>query len=490
MSVTVCMSCHRKQVRINELEDELVRLKHKLRYQERTAKEGPFKSSTPSSKVPVKANSLADRQAKTGGGTAGHEGHGRSSLTAAAADRDELVSVEPLCPHCLGATASKGSKDRTVIDYDRGRMSNTLYHLESRRCPRCRKVYTARPSGVFARSRYGNGLLAQVAVEHYVHGRTLGQLEQQLGVGYGALVQAILAVRVRYGWGARKIRAYLLARSVSVPSIRTVTAVLQRHDQITDRVADAGPLQRFERSRSNDLWQLDFKGRIEVARRRVHPFSVLDDHSRYCLALRACGDLRMATAWKILWEVFGQVGLPEAILSDNAFGTRGVFSPGISWFESMLIRVGIAPIHGRPYHPQTQGKVERFHGTLERELWPNICRNDRDRFAVGLDEWRLVYNMIRPHEAIGDRPPVSRWLPGERKRPETLPEVTYPAGSVVRKVGQVGDVRWNAYRILVGRGLTGQFVRIEERDHDVAMHYAWKQIRCLAKCELKRDTML
>ena len=209
MSVPVCMSCHLKQVRINELEDELVGLKKKLRYQDRTAKEGPFKSSTPSSKLPVKANSLAERQAKTGGGKAGHEGHGRSSLTAEAADRDEVVSVEPLCPHCRGATESKGSKDRTVIDYDRGRVSNRLYHLESRRCPRCRKVYTARPLGVFARSRYGNGLLAQVAVEHYVHGRTLGQLEQQLGVGYGALVQAMhqLAQRLK-GVSERLIEDY------------------------------------------------------------------------------------------------------------------------------------------------------------------------------------------------------------------------------------------------------------------------------------------
>lgn len=184
--------------------------------------------------------------------------------------------------------------------------------------------------------------------------------------------EAILAVRDRYRWGARKIRAYLQVRSVPVPSIRTVTNVLNRHDRITPRRAACQDIQFFERPVPNDLWPLDFKGPIEAARRRMIPFSVLDDHSRYCLALQGCLDMTMATAWGILWDTFGQVGLPKAILCDNAFDTRGVRSPGISWFDSRLIRLGIAPIHGRPYHPQTQGKVESLHACMARELWPVI----------------------------------------------------------------------------------------------------------------------
>jgi len=85
------MECYKRQLRINELEDELSQAKAKLRYQERTAKEGPFKSSTPSSKIPIKLNTLSERQAKKGGGKLGHKGYGRSAMSPDQADRDEIV---------------------------------------------------------------------------------------------------------------------------------------------------------------------------------------------------------------------------------------------------------------------------------------------------------------------------------------------------------------------------------------------------------------
>ena len=187
----VCMECYNKQLRINELEEELAQTKAKLRYQERTAREGPFKSSTPSSKIPVKANTLPERQAKRGGGKKGHAGHGRSGVSKDEADREEIIGLDRLCPKCRDEMAYKGTQSRSVTDYERGQLSRISYELEVCRCSRCKKVYTAKPPGVFPRSHYGNGLLTHVAVEHYLFGRTLGQLEQQLGIGYGSLVQAM-----------------------------------------------------------------------------------------------------------------------------------------------------------------------------------------------------------------------------------------------------------------------------------------------------------
>jgi transposase len=187
----VCMECYKKQLRINELEEEVARLKGKLRYQERTAKEGRFKSSTPSSKIPVKPNSLPERQAKKGGAKVGHRGHGRSALAPEGADRQEIVVRDRMCPRCRAEMECKGRRWRSVIDYEQGRLDRAVYEVEVCRCPRCRKVYTAKPAGVFPRSQYGNGLLTHVAVEHYLFGRTLGQLEQQLGIGYGSLLQAM-----------------------------------------------------------------------------------------------------------------------------------------------------------------------------------------------------------------------------------------------------------------------------------------------------------
>ena len=145
----------------------------------------------------------------------------------------------------------------------------------------------------------------------------------------------------------------------------------------------------------------------------------------------------------------------------------------------------------RRYHPQTQGKIERFNATLELELWPKVRRDSIDHFDTDLDHWRSqVYNSIRPHEALGDLSPVTRWRPSPRKRPASLPLVEYSSGSIVRKVSTSGDVRWKYFRILAGRGLVGQFVRIEERDHEVALFYSWKEIRAIPRSALQTDHML
>jgi len=309
--------------------------------------------------------------------------------------------------------------------------------------------------------------------------------------------RAVLEVRDRYNWGPRKIRHFLLAREApAVPAVRTIADILRRHGRVAPAAGEGDgpqPLVRFERGEPNQLWQVDFKGPLEVGRERVTPFSVLDDHSRYLLCFSPCRDRTMATAWALLWEVFADAGLPEQVLSDNGFNTQGGPSLGLGWFDSRLIRLGIAPAHGRPYHPQTQGKVERLHGTAERELIGFGARLDRlEHFARDCERWRADYNALRPHEALGDRPPVSRWLPSPRPRPPSLPdpEAFYPPGSVLRRVGSSGDVRFNRWRILAGRGIAGDTVRVEERERQVVLFYCRKQIRAVPHDSLKPDTML
>ena len=301
---------------------------------------------------------------------------------------------------------------------------------------------------------------------------------------------AVLEARDRWGWGPRKLRAVLKAEGRPAPPVRTVAAILRRHGRAGAAPAPPGaPPQRFERGRPNDLWQLDFKGPIEVARRKVTPLSVLDDHSRYLLCLRPCTDMTYATVQAALWDLFGDVGLPESLLCDNAFSAKNS-GVGVSAFDAWLIRLGVRPAHGRPYHPQTQGKVERFHGTLERELWPRVRRDALEHFAADLEGWRPVYNAVRPHEALADEPPVTRWRPSDRRRPNRVPEVAYPAGAAVRRVGQVGEVRWKGARIMAGRGLAGEPVRVEERDGQVEIYYCSHRVRCLSASELRRDKML
>ena len=189
--MTYCKECLGKQRKINELEEEISQLKTKLRYQERTAKEGFFGSSTPSSKIPVKPNSCTEHQHNQGGGKTGHKGHGRASICQKDADEAEEIRVGDICPDCGTTLDNKGTKTRTVMDCQPIKMKQILYHLERKHCPKCKKLISARPPGVLAKCLYSNQLLAYVAVQHYIYGNTLGQIEKQTGIGYSSLVDAM-----------------------------------------------------------------------------------------------------------------------------------------------------------------------------------------------------------------------------------------------------------------------------------------------------------
>jgi transposase InsO family protein len=307
-----------------------------------------------------------------------------------------------------------------------------------------------------------------------------------------ALEQAILDVRERFHWGPQKIRAFLRDQGRQLPSDRTVANILKRHGCIAEESpAQPAPLQSFERAQPHELWQCDHKGPYEIAKQKVYTLSVLDDHSRFLVALKPCLDLTMRGAFDILWNAFGEFGLPESILCDNAFSSTHTAPKTVSWFDSQLIRLGIHPTHGRPYHPQTQGKVERFHGTLEQEVLPYIRKDTLPHFTADLDQWRCdVYNPLRPHEALGDKPPLTRFRPSPRPRPSKLPEVVYPPGATLRRVSSAGVIQWTYYRIQTGAGLARQYVRVEDRGHEIAIFYAWKQIRLIPVNALREDTLL
>jgi transposase InsO family protein len=302
-----------------------------------------------------------------------------------------------------------------------------------------------------------------------------------------AIEQSVLEVRRKYNWGPRKIRRLLVDQNQPVPSIRTVAAILRRHDCVPmpqPKSPEQPAPQCFERTEPNELWQLDHKGPLEVARQRLTPLTVIDDHSRYCLCFCPVADVTMQTAWRVLWELMGQMGMPHSILCDNAFGGTH-HGMGLSWFDARLVRLGIHPVHGRPYHPQTQGKVERLHGTIERELIGFDARRDSfEHFQEDAERWRMRYNILRPHEALGDSPPIGRYKPSTIKRPGALPEIEYPPCSITRRVSEAGDLRYRNARVAVGRSLVGQSVRIEQRERDVAVWYAWKLLRIIPNDQL------
>lgn len=169
-------------------------------------------------------------------------------------------------------------------------------------------------------------------------------------------------------WGARKLKRWIEDRGVTgLPSASTVHAILKRHGQISAEESAAHQAwHRFEHAQPNDLWQMDFKGHFATAAGRCHPLTVLDDHSRYVLCLGALGDERGASTQERLTQTFRRYGLPWRMTMDN--GAPWGDPESYTRFELWLMRLGIKVSHSRPYHPQTQGKDERFHRTLKAEI--------------------------------------------------------------------------------------------------------------------------
>lgn len=273
----------------------------------------------------------------------------------------------------------------------------------------------------------------------------------------------VVALRLKHAcWGGRKLKRRLEdLGEAEVPSPSTITAILHRYALIDpEQSALHRPFIRFERERPNELWQIDYKGHHETVAGRCHPLTVLDDHSRFALAIAACADERSETVQAVLTEVFRRYGLPDRMLMDNGppWGDRG----GQPWtiFGVWLLRLGIGVSHGRPYHPQTQGKDERFHRSLKAEVigsraWRDLAECDRE-----FEAWRHVYNAERPHDALGLATPASRYQPSLRCFPETLAPIDYGQGTIVRKVQAKGLISFSGEPWRVGKAFIGQPVAL------------------------------
>lgn len=247
----------------------------------------------------------------------------------------------------------------------------------------------------------------------------------------------VLAVRDAHpAWGARKIERCLMRDGHEPPALSTIHEILKRHGRVVPPAGKPGtPWQRFEKEAPNVMWQMDFKGHMPLGRGGdCHPLTVIDDHSRYAVCLKACANEQANTVQNAMTQAFERYGLPEFILADN--GSPWGDGPYRGWtgLGVWLLKLGIGLHHGRPYHPQTHGKNERFNRTLKAEVFAMKRFQDLDEVQRALDHWRIVYNLERPHEALGQDTPATRYRPSPRPMPKTLPCVEYDEGEIVRKV--------------------------------------------------------
>lgn len=275
--------------------------------------------------------------------------------------------------------------------------------------------------------------------------------------------ERILSVRDAHpAWGARKIARCLERDGVTCPAQSTVHAILQRHGRITPPPGGAAAHLRFEKPEPNQLWQMDFKGHMPLAGGgRCHPLTVVDDHSRYNVCLAACADERRSTVQDRLDLTFRRYGLPEAFFVDN--GNPWGDSSGQRWttLAVWLLKLGVAVLHSRPYHPQSRGKNERFHRTLKAEVFALQRFRDLAEVQRALDAWRTVYNLERPHQALGQDVPASRFRPSYRSMPDRPPEVEYDEHEIVRTVPATKDyIRFKGRLWLVPKAFRGERVAI------------------------------
>lgn len=262
------------------------------------------------------------------------------------------------------------------------------------------------------------------------------------------------------GWCGRKLHRRLQDLGEQAPAASTCTEILRRANLLGPGSEAVKPVQRFERAAPNELWQMDFKGHFPTqAGVRCHPLTMLDDHSRFNLVLAAVGDQTAATVQSALHRAFSLYGLPEAMLCDNAppWGCPEPVCP-YSSLGVWLLRWGVSVRHGRPYHPQTQGKEERFHRTLDHELLSRHTWRDLAHCAEHFVRYRQVYNCERPHDALGGATPISRYRPSPRSLPAVLPVIEYPLHTLVRKVRTYGVITWHNRSWYIGRAFGGQSI--------------------------------
>jgi transposase InsO family protein len=278
-----------------------------------------------------------------------------------------------------------------------------------------------------------------------------------------AVEELVCEVRAAHpAWGGRKIRGFLLRQGwEQVPAASTITTILRRRGLITEP-ARPREYQRFEHPAPNDLWQMDFKGWFPlVDAQRVHTLGVLDDHSRYNLLLHACANQRTATVKALLTGTFQRYGLPWAMLMDNGspWGNdrHQPWTPLTVW----LTDLGINVIHSSPFHPQTAGKQERFHHTLDLEV---IHTRNRwvsfPQIQDAYDSWRPIYNHHRPHDSLGETTvPADRYQPSPRPFPQQLPPIDYPHNADIRIV-HAGRISWRGKPRRVGKAFNGKHLAV------------------------------
>jgi transposase InsO family protein len=292
-------------------------------------------------------------------------------------------------------------------------------------------------------------------------------------------VREILALREQlaaagFDAGAQTIHSHLAREHFDVPSVSTIWRVLKRGGLITPQPhkRPRSSYARFCAQLPNECWQTDITAWRLASGDEVEVVGVIDDHSRLCLAARAFGLTKAGDVVSTFYEAAARFGLPASVLSDNGAVYTAAPRNGRCAIESELLALGITYKHSRPYHPQTCGKIERFHQTLKKHLATQPSADSLGVLQDQIERFVVYYNEVRPHRAIGRRTPAEAFSARLRAKPE---HDGYALARHYRvrhdRIDATGTVtlryRSRLYHVGVGRAHKGSRVLVLVADRDV-----------------------
>jgi transposase InsO family protein len=355
-----------------------------------------------------------------------------------------------------GAIGVMERKAEFVLRANRGEQMTAL----------CREFKISRPTGYLWKQRFQQSGLEGLQNLNTAPRRTPTRIRTEVEQTVVSLRQA------KPDWGARKLRRLLEQQELKLPA-STIHRVLLRHHLVAPENRHPPALKRFQRDKPNELWQMDFKG-PQGWNQPTGPLSVLDDHSRFALALAHNGSTQAEAVKEQLQQVFQTSGVPEQMLMDHGTPWWNMQSlTGWTWLTVWLMKQNIGVLFCAYRHPQTQGKIERFHGTLQRSI------RERKPSVIDqqwLDQFREEYNQVRPHEALGMTPPAQHW----HKSPQAYepnPQWTYPEGSDVYQLDTGGQLWWHNRRWQVSRALASETIELKQAAGRVIVFYRNTAIR-------------
>ena len=289
--------------------------------------------------------------------------------------------------------------------------------------------------------------------------------------------KAILDLRKTYPrWGPKKLRAVLLVHrpELEIPAASTIGEVLKRHGLVVPRkrrrseLPRTSPFAKYERP--NAVWCANFKGDFLAGSTRCYPLTIIDGYSRFLITCVGLTKTRFLEVKKAFYAAFKQFGLPEVIRTDNGppFASRG--AGGLSKLSAWWIRLGITPERIEPGHPEQNGRQERFHRTLKLHT-ARPPQTSLRKQQLAFSRFRAEYNEVRPHEALGQKPPAeffecsSREIPSKRLDPE------YDFDFECFMTNRKGDINWRGWRIHVNSCLDRELVGVTETDGVFEVYY-------------------